>query len=94
MTIHALADITGAGNTVAISASQGQRARRLWLTAHGSSNARFGNTSAAAAVGVELPADQLCTFSASDADPTDAIDLTIASVYVPNGTTVSISYGI
>jgi hypothetical protein len=94
MTIHPIADIIGAGNTVALSASQGQRARRIWLTAHGSSNARFGNASTAAAVGVELPADQLCVFSASDADMTDGIDMTVASVFVPNGTTVTGAYGI
>lgn len=93
MTIVPIADIAGANAAVALGAA-GIRARRIWLTASGSSNARFGNASVAAAKGVELPADVLVTISASDADIGDSIDLSIASVYVPSGTTVKATYGV
>ncbi len=97
MTIRTVADIIGADAKVALIAlaSTGPiKARRIWLTAHGSSNARFGDTNVAAARGEELPADVQCTFSASDADITDNIDLSTAFVYVPSGTTVTVTLGL
>jgi hypothetical protein len=93
MTINTVADITGDNAKHAISATANASARSLWLTAHGSSNARFGNVNVAAASGVQLTADVQSTFSANAADPTDWIDLTAAYVYVPAGTTVSITWG-
>lgn len=93
MTIHTAADIAGSGAAVQLSSTQGTFARRIWLTAHGSSNARFGGPGVAAAQGVELPADALVTVSASDADISDRIDLTTAYVYVPNGTTLTVAWG-
>ena len=93
MTIHTSPDIVGAGVKVALSATDGLRARRIFLTAH-SGNARFGDTNVGVAQGVELPADQEVTISASDGDITDAISLTQAFVYVPNGTTVTMAWGI
>lgn len=94
MTIQTSADIAGANKAVPLSAIVGsQPARRIWLCAHGSSNARFGDVNVAAARGVELPQDTLQTFSASDADATDGIDLVNAYVYVPSGTSVSVAWG-
>ena len=92
MTVHTIPDIVGASQAVAISAVEGTRARRLFFTAHTTSTARFGDKNVAAAQGVELPADTMCTFSASDADCTDLMDLTAAFVYVPSGTTVSVAW--
>lgn len=92
MTVNTEADIVGANAKVALGAAN-QYARRIWLTAHGSSNARFGDVNVAAARGVELPADVECTFSASDADVSDRINLALAYVYVPSGTTVTVAWG-
>ncbi len=96
MTFIPLPDITGADAAVALStlATQPLRARRVFLTAHGSSNARFGNSAVTATKGVELPADTLCVFSASDGDIGDNIDLTNAFVWVPSGTTLTRTIGV
>jgi len=92
MTIQTIADLVGAGAAVQIAASG--RCRKIFLCAHGSSNARYGDVNVAAARGVELPADTVVTIGASDADPTDLIDLSTSKVYIPNGTTVSVSVGV
>jgi hypothetical protein len=99
MTTQTLPDIPGNGAKQPIAAQPADgsakiRARRLWLCAHGSSNGRYGDTNVAAARGLELPADQVVTISASDADIADAIDLTQQFLFLPNGTSVSITYGI
>lgn len=92
MTIQTSADIAGA-QTVALSAIVGsQPARRIWLTPTGG-NARFGDKNVGSARGVELIQNTMSTFSASDADPTDGIDLVNAYVYVPNGTTLTVTWG-
>ena len=92
MTIQTRADIAGADAKVALSSTQGVKARRIWLTASGGT-ARFGDANVAVGRGVICPQNVLVTISASDADPTDTIDLTIASVYVPTGTTLTVSWG-
>lgn len=92
MTINTVADIAGGGTTVPISTAS-KECRRLWLTAHGSSNARFGDANTASGQGVELPADVQCVFAASDSDATDTIHLDQAYVYAPNGTTVTVAWG-
>ncbi len=93
MVIQTAADIVGANAKVAVGNS-GTRARRLFLTPHGSSAARFGDTNVAAARGVELPADIMSVISASDADVTDSFDLSTVYLYVPSGTTVTVAWGI
>ena len=93
MAPQTIADIVGSGAAVALGAV-GRRASVIWLTAHGSSNARFGDSSVAAARGVELPADTLCTFRSVQGYTVDSIDLSEAYVYVPNGTTVTVAYGV
>lgn len=93
MTVRSIADITGDNAPHAISSTSGPRARRLFLTAH-SGSARLGDASVTAARGVELPTDVEVTVSASDADPTDSIDLSAVYAYVPSGTTLTISYAV
>lgn len=92
MTIHSVADIVGNSTAVQISATEGLRARRLFLCAQTTSNARFGDANVTATQGVELPKDTVVVISASDADPMDTIDLTKAYVYVPSGTTVTVTW--
>lgn len=72
--------------------SSGSFARRIFLAATGG-KARFGDANVAAAQGVELPQDAVVTISASDGDISDRIPLDHAYVYVPNGTTVTVSWG-
>jgi hypothetical protein len=95
MTIHTLADIVGDGAKHALAVTGSTlNARRIWLCAHGSSTARFGDGNVGAAQGVELPADVVVTISASDADISDKLPLAQQNVFVPNGTTVTVSFGI
>lgn len=94
MTITSRADIAGADAKVAISTTPGAQARSLWLTATGSSNARFGDTNITSARGIALTANVQSTFNANAGDPTDVIDLTTSYVYVPTGTTISVSWGV
>lgn len=93
MTIRTSADITGAGAKVQLSSVAGTLARRIWLCSTGGKS-RFGDTNVSATQGVELPTDIQCTFSASDGDGTDTIDLEQAYVYVPMSSTVTVSWGI
>ena len=93
MTIQSAADIAG-DNAVHALGAAGKRARRIWLTATGSSNARFGDASVGAARGVALQNGVETTISASDGDIADSIDLSEASVYIPSGTTLSYSWGL
>lgn len=99
MTIRTLADFIGADAKVQLvqppaDGASKDFARRIWLTAHGSSNARFGDTNVGAARGVELPADAIVVISASDADIADRIPLIQQFLYVPSGTTVTVTFGI
>jgi len=91
MTIQTAADIVGANAKVAISTTQGQFARRLWLAATGGT-ARFGDTNVSATRGTSLAASTVTQFAASEADITDRLDLTQAFLYVPTGTTVSVTW--
>lgn len=91
MTLQTLPDIVGANAKVPISTTQGQKARRLFLTPTGG-KCRFGDTNVAAARGVELNTDVETTISTSDADMTDLMDLTQAFAYVPSGTTLTITF--
>jgi hypothetical protein len=91
MTIHTIADIIGGSATVALTATQGIFARRIWLTSLTAAS-RFGDASTSASQGVSLPTNVPVVISASDADITDRIDLTKAYVYVASGSTVTVSY--
>ncbi len=92
MTLHSVTDITGTGSPIALSATLGTRARRIFLTAL-TAVARFGDSAITATRGVELPIGVPVTISASDADIGDSIDL--STVYViQTGGTVSVSYGV
>lgn len=93
MTILSAADIAG-DNTTHVLGAAGQRARRLFVTAHGSSNARLGDANVSSTRGVELPADVCVVVSASDADPTDSLDLSSVKAYVPTGTTLTYCWSI
>lgn len=92
MVISSLADIAGDGAAHAIGSATLQ-ARALFLTATGGT-ARFGDANVAAGRGVELPADECVVIRASEADSTDYIALGQTHVYVPNGTTLTIAYGL
>jgi len=92
MQISTLADIAGAGATVPLTTGAAQ-ARALYLTAIGGT-ARFGDSSVTAAQGVELPDGVMCAFGVNNDDRVDTIQLNQAHVYVPSGTTVTVSYGL
>ena len=90
MTIHTEADIVGAGTKVVLGIA-GQFARRILLTPTGG-KCRFGDTNVSASQGVELNTDVETTISANDSDISDRIDLSQAWIYVPNGTTVTVTW--
>ena len=96
MTINTIADIVGDGAKHALATATGStgnpRARKLFLTSTGGAS-RYGDTNVAAARGVSLPTGVEVTISASEADPADLIDLTTQYVFVPNGATVTVSWG-
>ena len=92
MTVTTAVDIVGANGKVALGAA-GRRARRIFLTAIGG-NARFGDVNVSSTQGAQII--QSVPFTAPDngADPTDAYDLSLTYVYVPSGTTVSVTFEI
>lgn len=92
MTLHSAVDIVGDDAKHALAATP-TRARRLWITSH-SGASRLGDANVGAARGVELTTDIEVTFSASDGDITDSIDLSTVNVYVPSGSTVTYSWGV
>lgn len=96
MTIIPLPDVVGASSAIAISTftTQPVRARRIFLTAVTTSTARLGDSTVSATKGVALPAAQTVIVSASDGDIGDGIDLTRTFLFVPTGTTVTLSIGI
>ena len=91
MTITTVADFTHSASAQPI-ATASQECRRLWLTAL-SIAARFGDGNVAATQGVELPVGIEVTIAASDSDPTDTIHLDQCYLYVPSGSTVSVTWG-
>jgi hypothetical protein len=91
MTINTAADFTSSGSAQQI-ASASKECRRLWLTAIGVA-ARFGDANVGAAQGVELPVGIEVTFAASDSDDTDTIHLDQCYLFVPSGSTVTVSWG-
>lgn len=93
MVIQSAVDIAGGNAAVALAAAP-RRARRIFLTATGSSNARFGDANVTATRGVALQGGVMEIISASDGDIGDAIDLSEAFVYLPTGTTLSIAWGV
>ena len=92
MQLYPIADIVGDNAAHAISATS-KMARLLALTATGG-NARLGDNTVAAARGVELPADKVVLIYADQADFTNRMDLLSQYAYVPNGTTLTIAYGV
>lgn len=92
MQISTLADIAGSGATVPLTTGPAQ-ARQLTLCAIGGT-ARFGDSSVAVAQGVELPSGIPVTFGVNNADRIDTMQLNQAHAYIPNGTTLTITYGI
>lgn len=94
MTINDIADIAGNDGVHAISGSTPANARQLTLCASGGT-ARFGaKATVGAARGTLLPQNVPVVFHASQSDQIDTIDLTQAAVYVPTGTTLTISAGV
>ena len=91
MTITTVADFTSGGSAQQIAAAS-KECRRLWLTATVAA-ARFGDASVASGQGVELPVGIEVTIAASDSDPTDTIHLDQCYLYVPSGSTVSVTWG-
>ena len=93
MTILTAADIVGANAKVALGTA-GQTARRIFITATGSANARFGDTNVGAARGAALPNGTPVQLTASDSDLTASFDLSQTFVYVPTGTTISYTWAV
>ena len=90
MTPTSVADIVGANAKVAL-AVVGQRARHIVLTPLGG-NARVGDVNVAAAQGAALIQNVPTILPPNGADPTDCYDLSHVYVYVPSGTTITVSY--
>lgn len=93
MTAQTIADISGGNAKVPLTATRGLRARSLYLTATGGT-ARWGDTNVGSARGNELVENVPTRIDQNGADPTDALDLTTFYLYVPSGTTVTVSWTI
>jgi hypothetical protein len=91
MTLNTIADIAGDGAKHQIGPANAE-CRRLWLTSL-TGTSRFGDTNVAAGRGVALTAGVECVFAASDSDTTDTIHLDQAFAFVPNGDTLTVSWG-
>jgi len=93
MTVHTIADIAGSGAAVRLVATPGLRARWiLFCSETGISN--VGDANVAAARGVDCPAAVPVLFPQNGADQTDAYDLYNTWAWVPNGSTLTITYGV
>lgn len=92
MQLSSLPDIAGAGTTVPLSTGV-QQARQLTVCAIGGA-ARIGDSSTGIAQGVELPEGVPVTFRVNSDDRIDTIQLNQVHAYVPNSTTLTISYGL
>jgi hypothetical protein len=92
MQLSTLPDVTGAGATAALSTGP-EQARLITLTAVGGT-ARFGDSATSATRGAELPAGVPVTFRASSSDRIDTFQLNQLYAYVPNSTTLTITYGL
>lgn len=92
MQLSTLPDIVGSGATVQLSSGT-QQARQLTVCAIGGA-ARIGDASTAVAQGVECPEGVPVTFRSSSADRIDTFQLNQIYAYVPNSTTLTISYGL
>lgn len=90
MELVTLPDIVGNGAAVALAASG--FARAIFITATGG-NARLGDSNVAAAQGVELVQNVPSAFYADPNDMTARFDLSKTKAYVPNGATLTVSYG-
>lgn len=90
MQLVSIADIVGGGAAVALSATE-SFCRALFVTALGG-NARIGDASVSAAQGVACIQNVPESFYADPDDMSARIDLSRTKAYVPNGTTLTISY--
>lgn len=90
MTIQTLPDFVG-NNTAVVLAATG-RAKRIWLTSL-SAGTRVGDANTGAARGVDIVQNVPFVLSASNADETDFLFLNQVYVYVPTGSTLTVTYG-
>lgn len=93
MTLHTLPDVVGDSTAKRLVSTPGARARWIKLCSEvGVSN--VGDASVLAAQGVDLPAGVPVTLESNGADPTDVYDLYNTWVFVPSGSTLTITYGV
>ena len=96
MRFYTAADVVGAGQAVALSTlfTQTYAKELVFGITAGSGPARFGDSNAGASRGVPIPASvQPLVLRTTVADVTDQFSLALHYVYVPNGTTLSVSIG-
>ena len=91
MTPQTLPDIIGASSSIPLVATPGTRkARHIMFTAT-SGTARWGGASVGAAQGQLIPQSVPVTTPANEGDETDMLDLASVYVYVPIGTTLTVT---
>ena len=88
MILGSIADVTGAGATVQLSATS-LPVKQLFLSCS-TATARFGDTNVTASRGVALSSTTVNTFTPGPGY--DALDLVNAYVYLPAASVLSISY--
>lgn len=93
MQAYTIADITGDNAKHQLSATPGQRARWVCFSALGGPM-RVGDTNVAAARGASVPQNQTVIWPEDGADATSGFDLSMVYLYVPSGTTATITYGV
>ncbi len=93
MTLHTLPDIAGSSTAVRLVATSGLKARWIKVTSEvGVSN--IGDASVSATQGVDCPVGVPVTLESNGADATDVYDLYNTWVWVPSGSTLTITYGV
>lgn len=93
MTVHTLPDIAGTSLATRLVATSGPRARWILLASEvGVSN--VGDSLVSATRGVDLPIGIPVLLPENGADPTDTYDLFNTYVFVPSGSTLTVTYGV
>lgn len=96
MTLHTLPDVIGGSTATRLVSTPGPRARWIAIAAETGSSAvaSIGDANVSATRGVDIPIAIPFILPENGADPTDSYDLYNTWVFVPTGTTLTITYGV
>lgn len=91
MTPQTLPDIVGPQTTALVATAGTRRARHVCFTCTGTGPVRWGDANVSATRGQAIPSGVSVITPANEGDIVDSLDLAAINVYVPSGTTLTVT---